>query len=112
MTKQSIQFIERKGKSYLENIRYVKIPHHGSTEPVKLVERLIPFQPKKVIATTTVFKDSHPYKDTLDKYSEICEQVLSTDRGIDNYGSIRIDFSITRMNVPQAICKGNAKIVR
>ncbi|GEM_PF-2273203 len=112
MTKQSMQFIERKDRSYLENIRFVKIPHHGSTEPLKLVDRLTPFQLKKAVATTTVFKATHPYKDTLDKYAEICEHISSTDSGQDSYGSIRLDFSVTRMHVPFSICKGNAKVVR
>lgn len=112
MTEQSIQFIERKNKYYLENIRYVKIPHHGSKEPMKLVDKLIPFQLNKAIATTTVFKANNPYEDTLDKYAEKCEHVISTDRGEEAYGSVRLDFSISRMKVPSPVCRGNAKIVR
>lgn len=112
MTKQSIQFIERKDRSYLENIRFVKIPHHGSTEPLKLVDKLVPFQPKKAVATTTVFKATHPYMESLDKYADICEHVYSTDRGPNSFGSICLDFSVTRMHLPSPICKGNAKIVR
>lgn len=112
MTKQSIQFIERKDRSYLENIRYVKIPHHGSNEPLKLVEKLTPYEPKKAVATTTVFKDTHPYKDALDKYAEICEYVSSTNRGVESYGRIRLDFSVTRMHVPTPVYYGNAKVVR
>lgn len=112
MTKQSIQFIERKDCSYLENIRFVKIPHHGSTEPLKLVDKLVPYQSGKAVATTTVFKATHPYKDALDKYAEICEHVFSTDRGPESYGSIRLDFSVTRMYIPSPVFRGNAKVVR
>lgn len=112
MTKQSVQFIERKDSSYLENIRFVKIPHHGSTEPLKLVDKLVPFQPRKAVATTTVFKATHPYKETLDKYAEICEHVFSTDRGPECFGSVCLDFSVTRMHVPSPVCKGNAKVAR
>lgn len=112
MTKQSIQFIERKDCSYFENIRFVKIPHHGSSDSLTLADMLIPFQPKKTVATTTVFKATHPYKEVLDKYAEKCEHISSTDRGNDGYGSIRLDFNINRMQVPIPVCKGNAKVVR
>ena len=112
MTEQSIQFIERKDHSYLENIRFVKIPHHGSTEPLKLVDKLIPFQSRKAVATTTVFKATHPYKDTLDKYAEMCEYISSTDRGQYFYGSICLNFNVTSMYTPTAEYKGNAKVVR
>ncbi len=112
MTKQSIQFIERKNHSYLENIRYVKIPHHGSTEPLKLVDKLIPFQPKKAVATTTIFKSTHPYEEALDKYAEKCEHISSTDRGLAGFGSICLDFRVTNMQVPSPVCRGNAKVVR
>ena len=112
MTKQSIQFIERKNRSYLENTRFVKIPHHGSSEPLKLADMLIPFQPKKAVATTTVFKATHPYKDALDKYTEMCEHISSTDRGQAGFGSICLDFRVTNMQVPSPVCRGNAKVVR
>ncbi len=111
MSKQSIQFIERKNSSYLENIRFVKIPHHGSTEPLKIVDKFKSFQPKRSVATTTVFKTTHPYKDAIEKYAELCSHVSSTDRGEKSFGSIRLDFAITRMQVPQPILKGNAKVV-
>ena len=112
MTYQSIQFIERKSRSYLENIRYVKIPHHGSTDPMKLVDMLTPYQLKKAVATTTVFNASHPYKEALDKYAEICEHVSSTDRGNDSYGRVKLAFNISRMQVPSPVLEGNAKRVR
>ena len=112
MTEQSIQFIERKDPSYLENIRFVKIPHHGSTEPLKLVDKMLPYQPQMAVATTTVFKTTHPYDVALDKYAEMCQHVSSTGRGEEEYGSIRLDFSITRMQAPSPVCKGNAKVLK
>lgn len=112
MTSQSIQFIDSDNFYFLENIRYVKIPHHGSKDPSRLVDMLIPYQPKKAVATTTVFKTTHPDKEALDKYFTICEHISSTDRGNLDSGSIKLEFNLSNMRVPSPVCNGNAKIVR
>lgn len=112
MTQQSIQFVERKDKFYRENIRYVKIPHHGSLEPINIAEKLIPFKRREAVATTTVFKTTHPYEEALDRYSEFCKHISSTDRGSAHFGSIQLNFNITNVQVPTPVYGGNAKMVR
>lgn len=111
MTHQSIQFLSGHS-TYLDNIRYIKIPHHGSKKPIKLADLLSAYEDKKAIATTTVFKDTHPYEDILDKYGIICKHVSSTHRGEDSYGSIQLNFSLSKMIVPEPIYRGNACQVR
>lgn len=111
MAGQSVQFLMRH-KTYLENIRYIKIPHHGSKEPLKLVDMLSPFQMKKAVSTTTIFKDSHPYDVTLDRYGNICAHVSSTHRGVLPYGRVLYNFSMSKMEVPVPVYEGNARQVR
>lgn len=112
MSKQSIQFLERKDQSFCENIRFVKIPHHGAKDLLGFVEKLSPYQGKKAVATTTVFLNEHPYREALDKYDVICEHVSSTDRGEKPFGRIQLSFNISRMYVPAPILAGNARKVR
>lgn len=111
MTKAGVKFLEGDNLMYLENIRYIKIPHHGSKEPKRLPAILRPFENRKVVATTTVFGTANPTNETLDRYAYLCSNISSTGRGDETYGRVRLDFSVTDMAVPDPLLYGNAAVV-
>lgn len=112
MTKTGVKFLEGDSLMYLENIRYIKIPHHGSNEPKRLPAILKPFEKRKVVATTTVYGTTNPAKGALNRYAYLCSHISSTGRGKDTYGRVRLDFRVTDMIAPEPQLYGNASVVR
>lgn len=112
MTRASAKFLTGDNCYPLDNIRFIKIPHHGSNEPAELPGMLMCTGEKMAVATTTVYNSTNPTDGTLNKYAKICAYVSSTDRGDKPYGDIQLNFKVTDMSVPKAIYHGNAKQVR
>lgn len=112
LTKASIKFLTGDNCQPLDNIRYIKIPHHGSKDPIQLTGLLKPIGEKMAVATTTVYNTSNPDSDTLDEYERLCAYVSSTDRGSYPFGDVQLDFNVSDLSVPKALYAGNAKQVR
>lgn len=112
MTRASVKFLNGENCYPLDNIRFIKIPHHGSNEPAELPGMLMTTGDKIAVATTTVYNSTNPTDGTLNKYAKICAYVSSTDRGDKHYGDIQLNFKVTDMSVPEAVYYGNAKQVR
>ena len=112
MTNSSMKFLRTDKSQYLDNIRFIKIPHHGSKDSAKAVGLLKPYEEKKAVATTTVYGATNPFSPSLDAYKSICAYVSSTDRGLEPFGCIQMDFKVNDTLMPTPICRGNAKQVR
>lgn len=112
MTKTSMRFLDEDNSQYLDNVRFIKIPHHGSKDSAKAVGLLKPYEAEKAVATTTVYGSTNPFAQTLDEYKKICSHVSSTGCGSHPFGSILLNFKVNDMLVPTPICSGNAKMVR
>lgn len=109
LSKQNIQFID---EAQLENVVYVKIPHHGSDTLEKFILKLRSQGAKDVISTTTVYRqNSLPKESVLEEYAKFSKGVYCTGllSGLqkEKYGCIHGCFDING-NVPFIDCKGNA----
>lgn len=91
LRKQNIQFLNEDG---FWNSRYLKIPHHGSKDPIGIIDLLDPFESNGIVATTTVFGDDMPYAESIKKYKKKCPVIYSTGRGGAEYGLITLDFPL------------------
>ena len=112
MTKASMKFLRTENSQYLDNIRFIKIPHHGSKDSGKAVGLLKVYEEKKAVATTTVYGVTNPFDSSLDTYKSICAYVSSTDRGLEPFGCVQMNFKVNDTLVPTAIYTGNARQVR
>ena len=109
LSKISIQFLE---DEFLSNCRFIKIPHHGSNDPIKLVDKIQQIPYHKPVSVTTIFGTTNPDENVLNKYAEKCEVVYSTERGDKQYGMVEINYSVKDINLKTITLAGNAKLVR
>ena len=109
LSKINVQFLD---DDYLNNCRFIKIPHHGSKDPIKLVDKIECIPSLKMHSVTTIFGTTNPFKVVLDKYAEKCEEVFSTDRGEAQFGMVEIDYYVNDLDRINIKLEGNAKLVR
>lgn len=105
----NLQFIE---DDYLSECRFVKIPHHGSREPINLLDKIQGLPTLKPQSVATVFGSTHPYDDVLDKYAKKCQAVYSTGRGNHPYGTVTLDYNVKDTQKHTVVLQGNAAMVR
>lgn len=105
----NIQFLK---DEILDNCRFVKIPHHGSKDPIKLVDKIQQAQDHKMHSVTTTFGGKHPYDDVLNKYAQKSHAVYCTGRGNDQYGLVDIKYNVTMPSTYVVKLEGNAREVR
>lgn len=105
----NIKFLE---DDYLSRCRFIKIPHHGSKDPIKLIDKIQHLPSCKPHSVTTVFGSTHPFDEVLDKYAEKCKAVYSTGRGDKQYGLVDIDYYVMNLNEYTINLEGNAEKVR
>lgn len=105
----SLKFLD---EDYLSNCRFIKIPHHGSKDPIHLVDKIKPHPSSSPYAVTTIYGTTNPYDEVIDKYFEKCEAVYSTDRGKEIFGLVEIDFFVSNFEKSQVTLSGNAKMLR
>lgn len=111
----NIQFLD---EDYLNYCRFIKIPHHGSKDPIKLVEKIQPLssaiiqsETKVFVPThsvTTIYGSTHPYDEVLREYARKFNAVFSTGRGNHAYGLVDISYSITDLSSYMIKLEGNA----
>lgn len=109
LAKQTIQFLD---EEHLNNCRFIKIPHHGSKDSIRLVDRIQPLQSSELHSVTTVFGDSNPFDVVLDKYAEKNYSVYSTGRGKEPYGLVEFDYNIKKQESYTVKIEGNAHKAR
>lgn len=83
-------------KKIPSNLDFLKIPHHGSTNAVSMVEY---FEHINVSSVTSYIRGTskNPKKEVLDKYKKISSKVFSTydtESENDNYGIVFTTFDI------------------
>ena len=105
LTKQTINLLN---DDYLNNCRFVKIPHHGSKDSIYLIDKIQILNTLKCHSVTTTFRDSHPYDVTLDKYAHISECVYCTGKGSDQFGLVDIIYNIKDISKYTYYLRGNA----
>lgn len=97
LAEQTIQFLD---DQYLQNIYFVKIPHHGSGEPKSFVGKLVEMNVKNAVATTTSFHTTNPKKEILDNYKTISSEINCTGSShvsSEEYGCIETSFNIKNL---------------
>lgn len=109
LSKQNVQFIE---KDWLENVVFVKIPHHGSTTLGNFQGKLISAGVNDVISTCTTFKPKQlPDDNVLRSYKGISKAIFCTGKNEDfpkyNYGCVLNQFN-ANMKDNASCCTGNA----
>ncbi len=80
-----------------QNVRFIKIPHHGSDEPKSFLPKLKSMQVHNAMAVTTSFQNTHPKSNVLDGYKSICEEVDCTGDNMHAtkpYGCVKASFNI------------------
>lgn len=107
LANQSIQFIN---SDWTKDCRFVKIPHHGSKDPVRLIPLISPYE-DKMVSVCTVYNTTHPYPEVIDKYKAISSKVISTDKGGNGYGLVELDFYVTDIDKDQEQLVGDAKVL-
>lgn len=109
LSKQNVKFIK---KDWLEDVVFVKIPHHGSTTLGNFQGKLISAGVNDVISTCTTFKPKQlPNDKVLKSYKSFSKAVYCTGKIEDspryNYGCVLNQFN-ANMKDNASSCSGNA----
>lgn len=108
LAERSVKFMD---SQYLQNVYFIKIPHHGSCNDNRVfIRKLQENQVKGALSVTTSFQSTHPYPETLEAYKNIsCEIDCTGDAAhtVEKYGCIKASFNICSL-VHQTELSGNA----
>ncbi len=106
MAKTSIQWID---DDNYKLIHFIKIPHHGSDEPKKLLDKLIVNQIENPLANTTVFKSKNlPLPEITNGYKRLGYDVYSTGDGEEIFGCIETVFDVSTLGNEEPVLTGNS----
>lgn len=92
LAQQSIQFLNN---TYLHDMYYIKIPHHGSDQPKGFIGKIVDNQVENPVSTTTVFQNNLPRTTILNEYKKLGYEVYCTGRGNEKFGCIKTIFNIS-----------------
>lgn len=92
LAQQSIQFLN---DTYMHDMYYIKIPHHGSDEPKSFIRKIIDNQVDNPVSTTTVYQNKLPKTTILNEYKKLGYEVYCTGRGSEKFGCIKTTFNIS-----------------
>lgn len=109
LSKQNVQFIK---EDWLEDVVFVKIPHHGSKTLENFQGKLASAGSSNVICTCTTFKPKRlPDENVLKSYKDISKTIYCTGKNEDSpkydYGCVLIQFN-ANMKDSTCLCSGNA----
>lgn len=109
LSKQNVQFIN---EDWLEDVVFVKIPHHGSKTINNFRGKLVSREAKDVICTCTTFKSKQlPDESVLNAYKDISKAVFCTGKNEEkpqnNFGCV---LNVFNANMKDGVsqCMGNA----
>lgn len=105
LTNQTSQFLNNE---YLSDVDFIKIPHHGSSEPVKFNDIIIKNNIRDIVSVTTIKGNDHPVDDVINKYKRLNHKVYSTGRGKDDFGCVEYAVSFNDMENCYIHESGNA----
>lgn len=106
--------VEYLDEECLVNVPYLKIPHHGSNEPINFYNKLrrIKLTNKNanfVFAVTTVKKSSElPNDDVMERINSLASGVYSTHFGKKKVGVVKCSYGILNLNSSNVSLLGNA----
>ena len=109
LSKQNVQFIN---EDWLEDVVFVKIPHHGSNTLENFKGKMVSAGVTDVICTCTTFKPKQlPDENVLKSYKDISKAIYCTGKNEDSpkydYGCVLIQFN-ANMKDGIFLCSGNA----
>ena len=104
LANQSVKFIK---EDFLQNVLFIKIPHHGSDEPISFINKLVENQVRNAISTTTVYQNNLPVQSVLEKYKNLNHDVYCTGRGDSEFGCIKTTINIVKL-INNTSLTGNA----
>ena len=94
----------------LLNVRFIKIPHHGSSEIKKFAFLISSTCCEKTTSTVTEKTNSGlPQKDVLDEYKKFCKNIFQTSASNNNCGCIETIFNISN---PTPIVKSTGNVIK
>lgn len=114
------KYVNELDEEYLHNVRFVKIPHHGSKDCIGLSSQLMKNGETSVISSSTVYHkllDSCklPHKEVMQKYKLLgtayCTGPKTEPMPLKTYryGGIKINYSLSNGELyEKPICQGNA----
>lgn len=106
LSEQTIQFLDQ---DYLNNVRFIKIPHHGSKSAKGLIGLLKENEIHEAISVCTTFsKKNLPEKDVLIGYKSLGEKVYCTGTGGEDYGCVKTMFKMRGVAETEPELFGNA----
>lgn len=95
LAERSIKFMD---DQYMQNVHFIKIPHHGSDIDNKaFIRKMQACQVENALAVTTSYKSTHPYPQTLESYKKISNEIDCTGDKNHNqclYGCVKASFNI------------------
>lgn len=85
---------------YLKNIRFIKLPHHTSSELKDFPDKLKVNTAVDLIGATTIYNSgsNHPHPDMIIKYGETCKSIYCTGTGNKKYGCIEVVYDMTSLS--------------
>ena len=109
LSKQNVQFIK---EEWLEDVVFIKIPHHGSKNLDNFRGKLISVGASNVIGTCTTFKPKQlPNEGVLKSYKDISRAIYCTGKNEDapshSYGCVLNVFN-ANMKDGDPVFEGNA----
>ena len=108
MTKNNVLFLPER---FFSCVKFIKIPHHGSKEPINLAGKMISMGVKDPISATTIYQkgsSDNPDDETVNLYKTFCSNVFSTGKDSrDNYGCIKLTMN-SKGDLESHILDGNA----
>ena len=96
LTKQCLQFITFE---YLQNVRFIKIPHHGSSEIQQFAYMVQPGCYENTISTVTEkYNSGLPRQAVLNEYGRFCNTIFRTAAESQETACIETKFNISSLS--------------
>ncbi len=105
---QSLRLV---GKEILENIYFLKTPHHTSISSDILLDIINPSSKIPIACTTVNAKNDLPNDELVEKYKQQTDFFFSTGLKKDNdndYGIVELQFLVVEQLFPNSSLQGNA----
>ena len=106
LSEQTIQFLDQ---DYFNNIRFIKIPHHGSKSARGLIDVLKENETHDAVSVCTTFsKKNLPENEVLIGYKSLGGRVFCTGTGSKEYGCVKTMFKLRGIIETEPELYGNA----
>lgn len=111
LTKNNIILLPER---FYSDVKFIKIPHHGSSEPSSLAMKMMSNGVSEAISASTVYSvggNDNPKDDTISLYRKISKSVFSTGKGTSfDFGCIKLSLD-KKGDLVSSELKGNAVLL-